>query len=371
MSARQSTPPTAGDTPTSGRLAPVINGLNGQPVDLDFLDSPDVLRAVVLLSQTVLSASYFDEALEVIAEQSLVAINAASLAVSRWERFRGVLRTLINVGELGPEEQRWPHDEVYPLSGHRYAADVLRHGRPYVHSVDDADLEPASMRILQRLGKESQIGVPILNQGAVWGELWASGTDGRRFGSDDVRLLSAVAMLASIAIGRAELFSEVARFAYEDPLTGLANRRRVDETLTGLGGMSKVHRARDTRLHRDVAVKVLRADLARDHPASICGIVARPNTPGDSRSSPMPQALDFSHRHGIVHRDVKPGRHPSPGAERPRVRSHRRRGDVHFSIGARLDPIPDRASALYQGQRAMGAVLARPQPHHLLGMTAD
>jgi diguanylate cyclase (GGDEF)-like protein len=85
--------------------------------------------------------------------------------------------------------------------------------------------------VLEELGKESQIGVPILYQGAMWGELWAAGTAGRRFGAGDVRLLSAIATQASIVIGRAELFSEVARFAYEDPLTGLANRRRVDETL--------------------------------------------------------------------------------------------------------------------------------------------
>jgi len=43
----------------------------------------------------------------------------------------------------------------------------------------------------------------------------------------------------------------------------LSNRYELGEVL-GLGGMSEVHRARDTRLHRDVAVKVLRADLARD-----------------------------------------------------------------------------------------------------------
>lgn len=43
----------------------------------------------------------------------------------------------------------------------------------------------------------------------------------------------------------------------------LSDRYELGDIL-GLGGMSEVHRARDTRLHRDVAVKVLRADLARD-----------------------------------------------------------------------------------------------------------
>src|SRR3984957_1447478 len=43
----------------------------------------------------------------------------------------------------------------------------------------------------------------------------------------------------------------------------LSDRYELGDIL-GFGGMSEVHLARDVRLHRDVAVKVLRADLARD-----------------------------------------------------------------------------------------------------------
>ncbi|MFM8600079.1 MAG: Stk1 family PASTA domain-containing Ser/Thr kinase [Mycobacterium sp.] len=135
----------------------------------------------------------------------------------------------------------------------------------------------------------------------------------------------------------------------------LSDRYQIGEIL-GFGGMSEVHLARDLRLHRDVAIKVLRADLARDpsfylrfrreaqnaaalnHPAIVAvydtgeaetssgplpyivmeyvdGVTLRDIVHTDG---PMPprraleviadacQALNFSHQNGIIHRDVKP-----------------------------------------------------------------
>ncbi len=125
----------------------------------------------------------------------------------------------------------------------------------------------------------------------------------------------------------------------------------------GRGGMAEVHRGRDLRLGREVAVKVLRHDLARDpsfqvrfrreaqasaslnHPAIVAvydtgedrtatgatpyivmeyvegetlrDVIRREGhlTPERAMalSADICGALDFSHRNGIVHRDVKPG----------------------------------------------------------------
>jgi serine/threonine-protein kinase len=136
----------------------------------------------------------------------------------------------------------------------------------------------------------------------------------------------------------------------------LGGRYELDG-IVGRGGMAEVYRARDLRLDRVVAVKTLREDLARDqtfqarfrreaqsaaslnHPSIVAvydtgedntsmshvpfivmefvdGRTIRDLVRDDRRLLPeraleitdgVLRALDYSHRAGIVHRDIKPG----------------------------------------------------------------
>ncbi len=197
-------------------------------LDITIPDDLSVLRTMLRISYGVLHATYFDEILEVVAEQALTALGAASLSISRWERDEHVLRTLINVGELPPGEQRWPESDDYEVSSDPSVIALLQHGQPYVHAIDDHHLDPACQDYLIQAGIESEVAVPVMFDGAMWGEIWASGRAGRRFGRDDVELLQTIAAYTAAGIGRGELFSTVWRHAHRDPLTDLPNRRALE-----------------------------------------------------------------------------------------------------------------------------------------------
>jgi diguanylate cyclase (GGDEF)-like protein len=204
-------------------------------VDEPPLDAPPgTLRALVRLAALVTSTQEPAHLIEAVAETAKALLTADSLSISKFDRDRGELTTLINVGELGAGEQRWPTNEAYRVADFPDTLGFLS-GRPVRHlatSVDDAQAEPAEVRLLTSLGKRSSLKAAIVLDGHVWGELWGARAATRApFDEADGALAEVIAALVSAGLAQANAWHHLHSLAVTDPMTGLANRRALDEHL--------------------------------------------------------------------------------------------------------------------------------------------
>jgi diguanylate cyclase (GGDEF)-like protein len=190
------------------------------------------LRALIDVAAAAAGAYRLEEVLELAGERALEALGSSSLAISRWEMETGIVRTLVNVGDLGPGEERFPKDETYSVHDYPSMGLAMREGKSSLAAVDDPNSDPAQRELLKRLGKESSLCVPMIIHGETWGELEVMTAPGQtRATLDDETFLRAIADLLVGAIHRAELFAQIEALAYTDSLTGLASRRAVETAL--------------------------------------------------------------------------------------------------------------------------------------------
>ncbi len=79
--------------------------------------------------------------------------------------------------------------------------------------------------------EESMIGAPLIYEGRVQGVMTLTKLGIEQFDANDQRLLAIIAGQAAIVFDRARLYAELVKDAMTDPLTGLANRRYLQERL--------------------------------------------------------------------------------------------------------------------------------------------
>ena len=249
------------------------------------------LRALIDVAAVAAGAHRLEEVLELAAERSLEAVGGASLSISRWDAATGILRTLVNVGQLSPLEERFPEDEVYSVEDYPSLQRLMGEGEFSIAAVDDPDTEASQRELLERLGKESSISVRMVLEGKPWGELEVMTAPGApRVSEGDVEFLRAIGDQLVGAIHRAELFAEIERLAYTDSLTGVASRRAVETALeeacaapAGAGmpalvlcDIDNLKRVNDTGGHEAgdralVAAATALTDAAAGHPDAVVG----------------------------------------------------------------------------------------------------
>ena len=191
----------------------------------------DPLQSLVDLGHALSSTARFEDVLALAAEEARRALGADGLALSRWERDRGALRTLVNVGVAAVLHDAFPADESYPVA--EYAGTLDFDGRGGLVYQRGPDCTPGALAILDRLGRDSMLSVQVQASGRQWGELFATTSPGQpRLGPDVLPRARQVAGIVGQVITDAEQLQRLSRLAFQDPLTGVANRRVLDDTLS-------------------------------------------------------------------------------------------------------------------------------------------
>lgn len=268
-----------------------------------------MLRALVHLASLVTGSHDALSTVEAVAETARDLLGAASLSISSRDNDGRALTTVVNVGSLGPGEVRWPSDERYELETYPRAVEAQRLGRHHVAltHVDDPAADPAEVALLRRLGKASCLNAPIVVDGLLWGELWASRrADQPPFDAFTSELSEVVVGLIAAGVVQAAAWQRLQELASTDPMTRLANRRAFDEQLDALvvgpvaapgfalvlGDVNGLKRVNDRHGHPagDEALLAV-ADAARSAVAGVAGAVAA-RLGGDEYALLLPATTD-------------------------------------------------------------------------------
>ncbi|WP_433342008.1 GGDEF domain-containing protein [Streptomyces sp. CA-253872] len=202
------------------------------------------LWAVVELAQALAVARSARETWRAAARGARLALGGSFAALSVWERGPGRLRVLVNEGERAPGEDEFPEDETYPVHRFPEITEFLherwaRGGAP--HAWAETAEGPAGgeagychqrVAALRRRGRGACVVAPLVLDGRAWGELYVARPAGAPvFGQAEAGLATVLAAVVAAGLAQLRRLEEARRLAFTDPLTGLANRRLVDQRL--------------------------------------------------------------------------------------------------------------------------------------------
>jgi len=196
----------------------------------DSADDTSRILSLAAMARTLGLSARLEQMLELAAEEALKALGASSVSISCLRPGTGALHTMINVGDLAPCEERWPENEVYEFDDYPQAQALVSDLRVWVTHLDDPDGDPGELALLHQLGKQSSMAAPLVVDGRLWGELYATrSAQLEHFSPMDIAYTEALSAILAGALSRAIHFETLEQLAFRDPLTGLANRRALDD----------------------------------------------------------------------------------------------------------------------------------------------
>lgn len=178
----------------------------------------EILRAVERVEQI----------LALIAEQALASLHATTVSIAKIDQAEGVLQVLVNVGGLDHDEERFPLDELYLLDAIP-DLELYQAGGVQLRTMAGDD---SHHHYLHARDITSEAVTPIMVDDTLWGIVWATTAEpDEPIDYEGLSMLRLVAEQMAAGISQATRYAEFERLAYRDPLTGLGNRRVLEQTL--------------------------------------------------------------------------------------------------------------------------------------------
>ncbi len=190
------------------------------------------LAALAHASHQLAAVGSVDAAFDSVSRLTLDLIEGASVSLTRLDPARGVVRVLRNVGDLASWEEERPKDETYPLADFPQLTVDAERATAWFGTLLDPGLREPERRLLGALGKQAMLIVPLVVDRDIWGALAVfRGKGAEDFTAEDLAASEALAGMVGSTLARMEERSALEALAYRDALTGLGNRRSVDDRL--------------------------------------------------------------------------------------------------------------------------------------------
>ena len=204
-------------------------------------DTASELRHVIEMSHDLAATLDPKDVGNRLARHIALVARADQCVLSTWDRSGDLVVTF---GSF-PVERGTLLEPAYELTAFPATRRVLSSHEPCLVDLEDPEADPAEVDYLRSIGQRSLVMLPLVVRGDSIGIVELSSARSRAFSERDVQLAKMLVQEAATTFDNARLYDELRQLAYRDPLTGLANRSRlqdrVDHALERIRGRSPKH----------------------------------------------------------------------------------------------------------------------------------
>jgi diguanylate cyclase (GGDEF)-like protein len=190
-------------------------------------DTASELRHALTMSHDLAATLDPQEVGNLIASHIASASGASDCALSMWDKIDD---RLVTYG-YHPPDRREKLEPAYDLTDYPSTKAVLLTQKPVLIQVDDPDSDSREVAYLNSIGHKSLVILPLVSRGDGIGIVELTSTRTNAFDARAIELARILAREAAINLDNARLHEEITAQAFRDPLTGLANRARLQERL--------------------------------------------------------------------------------------------------------------------------------------------